>query len=128
MFVTNLFFKLKELSENSPAKRDKIIITSLVSSLFFVVLSGVIIPIVFWQTKEFVILKYNIYFGISSLGPWYQLWLLPLYGLLFLIADYFLAFKYFLRYHLLTYFLVISGLAINLILFISLLLIIYINS
>lgn len=128
MLITNIFFKIKELLENNPAKRNRIIMVPIWLAFFLVVVSAGLIPIFFWQTKELVILKYNVYFGISSLGHWYQLWLMTACGFLFLAINYFLAFKFYLRYRVLSYFLVFSALVANLILLASLLLIIYINS
>lgn len=127
MFINSLFFKLRDLIEHSPAKRDRFIIASFIISIMFLTFSFAVIPFSFWNFKDYIVLHYNIYFGISSLGSWAMLFLLPLSGLIVLIINSILAVILYLRRYLLTYFLSFATVFFNLIVLISVILIIYIN-
>jgi len=127
MFVNNLFFKVREIIETSPAKRDRLIFISLAVSALFNLTAWIMIPIFFWHTNEFVVLQYNIYFGISSLGPWPMLFLMPASGLLIALINYSLSFYLYLKERVLSLFLASSALAYNAIILAALGLIIYMN-
>lgn len=127
MFISDLFFKVREIIEISPAKRDRLISISLIISIVLNFLAWVAVPIMFWQAKEFVVLQYNIYFGISSLGPWLMLLLLPAFGLLVIAVNYSLSFYWYLKEKVLSMFLASSALSLQLIIAVALGLIIYMN-
>ena len=62
-----------------------------------------------WQVKgfaELISLHYNIYFGIDLLGPWYQIFLLPALGLIFLVINFLIAAPVYRQEKILSYFLV----------------------
>ena len=126
--LANLFFKIRDLIESSPAKRDRLILISMIVSGAANLALWLMTLIVFWHFKDYVVLQYNIYFGISSLGPWPLLLLIPLAGLLFGVLDFALAFALFLKDRLLSYFLSVAATAFNLISLFALILIIYINT
>ena len=50
-------------------------------------------------------LHYNIYFGIDLLGPWYQIFLLPILGLIFLLINFLFGMAVYRRELILSYFL-----------------------
>lgn len=127
MLWENLFFHLRDLIENSPAKRDRIVFISFVFSLLVSVSSLIFIFFNFWRVNDYIILRYNIYFGISSLGFWARLLWLPGFGLLVTLLNFFLSFKLFLKDKLPAYFLAISSAFVNLLIIIALGLIFYIN-
>jgi len=127
MFINNLFFKVREIIEVSPAKRDRLIFISLIASAVLNALAWAVIPIFFWRIKEFVVLQYNIYFGISSLGPWPMLFLIPAAGLLIAAVNYSLAFHFYLKEKVLSLFLASSVLVFQVIICAALGLIIYMN-
>lgn len=127
MWINNLFFKLRDVIEVSPAKRDRLIFASLVIGLFANVIGWILIPLFFWQAKEFVVLQYNIYFGISSLGSWPILWLIPFSGLVIMVINYALAFYLYLKEKIFSQFLAVFALAYQLIALAALALIIYMN-
>lgn len=65
-----------------------------------------------WQTKGWaghIPLHYNIYFGIDSLGPWYELFYLPFIGLMFFLFNFSIAALSFEREKILGYFLMGSA-------------------
>lgn len=119
--------KLRELIYDNPAKRDKSIIISLILSLLVNITLWVLLLAKFWNFSEYVILDYNIYFGISLLGPWYQILLMPLLGLAAIAADFLLAFHLYLKNLLVSRFLVFVALGFNLILLTGGLFLMFVN-
>ena len=107
MFINDLFFKVREIISTSPAKRDKLISIAIIIAAMVDVVLWLIVPIYFWQSKDLVVLQYNIYFGISSFGPWLVLFSMPILGLLVLIVNATLSFWLYLKYRILSYFLAI---------------------
>lgn len=122
-----IFLKLRQLIEESPAKRDRLVSGVLIAAAVFNLLSFLAILIYFWRIKEFVVLQYNIYFGISSFGPWLFLLLLPLFGWLVCLVNFLLALKVYLRDKNLSYFLSFSALAVALIVATQIGLLVYMN-
>lgn len=122
-----LLLKLRELIYDNPAKRDKIIITNLVLCLLVNVILWVLLLLKFWNFGEYIILDYNIYFGISMLGPWYQVLIMPLLGLLAIIIDFLLSFYMYLKNLLVSRCLVFTALGINLIILVAGLFLILVN-
>ncbi len=127
MFINDIFFKLSDLVEHSPAKRDRFILFSFIIAAILVTISFVIVPISFWNFKDYIVLHYNIYFGISSLGPWLQLLLLPLSSFLVLLLNGILILILYLKQKVLSYFLSFASVFYSLIVLVSVVLIIYIN-
>ena len=119
--------KLRELIYDNPAKRDKAIIISLVLSLLVNIALWALLLVKFWNFSEYVILDYNIYFGISLLGPWYQILLMPLLGLAAIVVDFLLAFHLYLKNLLVSRFLVFVALGFNLILLTGGLFLMFVN-
>ena len=128
MFINSLFFQLRDLIEHSPAKRDRFIMIPFIVSAVLVAVTTLAIPFSFWNFNDYVVLHYNIYFGISSFGPWLMLSLLPLSGLIVLIVNAILAMVLYLKHGLLSYFLAFISSFYNLIVLLSIILIIYINA
>lgn len=74
-----------------------------------------------------IYLHYNIYFGIDSIGSWYNAFSLPVIGLLIIIFNLFLGYFFFLKDKLISYTLVISQTLIQLVLLASAVFIILLN-
>lgn len=127
MFINNILFKLREEIEISPAKRDRLIFISLIVSAVLNIAVWLAIPIFFWNVKDFVVLQYNIYFGISSLGPWPMLLIFPACGLLVGAVNYALSFYLYLKEKTLSLFLASAAAVFQMIIFAALALIIYMN-
>ncbi|PIT89677.1 hypothetical protein COU23_02565 [Candidatus Kuenenbacteria bacterium CG10_big_fil_rev_8_21_14_0_10_36_11] len=88
---TSLFFK------------DRIIKWSLISSIF---LDALLLVLIYFQIPirvEPIVLRYNIYVGISLIGPWYQAFYLPLMGFVIIIFNFLLAKMMFLKEKTLAY-------------------------
>jgi len=127
MFINNIFFKLRELVVASPAKRDRIILSCLVTAAIFNLVSWLAVIIAFWHTNDFIVLQYNIYFGISSLGPWAVLLELCGFGLVVGLVNFVLSFWLYLKEKLFSYFLAGTAVAVNAIILAALCFIIYMN-
>ncbi|MFA5047775.1 MAG: hypothetical protein WC516_01900 [Patescibacteria group bacterium] len=122
-----IFFRLIELITASPAKRDRLFLTNFIFTLVINIIMWVLLLYRFLLAKEYIITQYNIYFGISSLDPWYHILLLPALGLLVIIINALLAFHFYLKQQLLSRFLFIGMTVFNLVMIAEVLLLIYIN-
>jgi len=122
-----IFLKLRQLIEESPAKRDRLVSGVFSAAAFFDLLALAAVLLYFWHFQEFVVLQYNIYFGISSFGPWQYLLFLPLAGWLICLVNFLLAFKVYLRDRNLSYFLSFAALASALIIAAQIGLLVYMN-
>ncbi len=118
---------LEEKIKTNPARRDKVILINALLALVFNVALWVLFLYYFHSASEYIVLKYNIYFGISDLGLWYYVLFLPLIGLLVLLINYFVALLIFLRNTYLSYLLSFSSSIVNLLLLIAGLFLIYKN-
>lgn len=127
MWINNFIFKVREIIEVSPAKRDRLIFVSLIIGGIANILAWILIPLFFWSAKEFIVLQYNIYFGISSLGPWPMLFLMPLSGLLIAGINYSLSFYLYLKEKIFSLYLAAFAMAYQLVILVALCLIIYMN-
>ncbi|MEI6627094.1 MAG: hypothetical protein WCL61_00715 [bacterium] len=118
---------LEEKIKTNPARRDKVILINALLALVFNVALWVLFLYYFHSASEYIVLKYNIYFGISDLGLWYYVLFLPLIGLLVLLINYFVALLIFLRNTYFSYLLSFSSSIVNLLLLIAGLFLIYKN-
>lgn len=121
------FNKIWETIISGPAKRDKIIIINLILSLLINLVLWAVLIFNFWLLPEYIVLRYNIYFGINSLGPWYIIFLLPLFGVLVLAINYWLSFYFYLKEKILSYFLSFAAFIFNLLMLLAGWLLILVN-
>jgi len=122
-----IFLRLRETISSSPGRRDKIILTNLIVGLAINVVLWALVLYGFRQATDYIVLRYNVYFGISSLGPWFYILLLPLAGLVVLGLNGFLAIWLYMRFRFLSYVLAWGASVINLILLVAIGLLVYIN-
>ena len=122
-----IFYKLQELILKSPAKRDRLILANLFLAIAIDMAIWLLLIFNFWRSSEYIVLGYNIYFGISSFGHWYQVLLLPILGLIIIIFNFTLAFNLYLKEKILSYFLALGSLIFNILILITSLIIIYVN-
>lgn len=73
-------------------------------------------------------LHYNVYFGIDLIGNWYQLLIIPFFGLMVLAVNFILAMFTYLKEKMLSYFLTGSALVIQILLLFACLSIIWLNT
>jgi hypothetical protein len=121
------FLSLWEKLKLSPAKRDKVILSLFASAVIINIVLWALIVFNFWNVSDFIVLQYNIYFGISSFGYWAQLLFMPLLGLVIIIVDIFASMFLHLNYRHLSYFVCVSALVVNLILVVAGMLLVYSN-
>lgn len=76
---------------------------------------------------EPIALRYNIYFGINFIGPWYYGFIFPLIGFVLILINSCLAYLVFLRLKLLAYFLILNAIVCQLLLIIMSTIIILLN-
>ncbi|MCX6744345.1 MAG: hypothetical protein NTX82_02365 [Candidatus Parcubacteria bacterium] len=62
-------------------------------------------------------LHYNIYFGIDNIGPWYNVFIIPILGLIIIILNNVLAYIFFLQEKTISYLFIFSQTIIQVILF-----------
>lgn len=74
-----------------------------------------------------VALRYTIYFGIDLIGPWWQVFMFPLIGIVIIILNFVLAYVIFLKVKLLSYFLVLTSSLIQILLTIMSVLVVLLN-
>jgi len=122
-----IFFKFAETIMASPAKRDRLILANLILSILINIFLWLLLAYNFAGAADYLILQYNIYFGISWLGPWYQILILPLIGLVCLIIDFPLSFYFYLKQQIISYLLAFGVTLINIILLVAALLLVYVN-
>lgn len=111
----------------SPAKRDRLIIMNLLLSVAINIVLWALLILNFWFSREYIILGYNIYFGISSFGPWYQVLLMPILGLLVILVNFSLSFSLYLKEKIISYLLSLVATIFSAIIFLAALIIIYVN-
>lgn len=126
--IDMLLLKINELLSLSPARRDPwILAMTALAGVCNLILWGVLL----WRfagATEFIILQYTIYFGISALGPWYQILLLPLSGLVILVLNFWISMRWYLHEKLMSYCVMTTALAVNALLLTAGFFLLYINS
>lgn len=122
-----ILFNLRETLAKSPARRNKFIMFSFYFALALNILLWLILLIKFLNYPEYVVLRYNIYFGISDLKPWFYILQLPLIGLLVIFLNLLIALWIYLKNSLISYFLASTALFLNVALLASGMLLIYFN-
>lgn len=122
-----ILYQLQDSILMSPGRRDKLILMNLFLSLALNMVLWLLLILNFWQAREYIILGYNIYFGISAFGQWYQILLLPLLGLIVILLNFSLSFYLYLKEKLISYFLASTALIFHLIIFLASVIIIYVN-
>ncbi|MEK7615554.1 MAG: hypothetical protein AAB431_04195 [Patescibacteria group bacterium] len=79
------------------------------------------------DTNPFLPLHYNVYFGVDRFGPWYHIFFLPALGFLFFLLNTALQMHFFRSEKLLSRFLAISTMFIEVTFVIAMILIILLN-
>ena len=74
-----------------------------------------------------IALHYNNYFGIDSIGPWYQVFILPILGLFIIGFNNILGYIFYLQDKLLSYFLIFCQSILQIILLVAGIFVILLN-
>ena len=125
---------LKELSINPQFKvfiKNKYILPCVIFSLLLNILIWLLLYLKIGNQTESIALHYNIYFGIDMIGSWYKILMIPLGGIIILIYNWIISYFIYKQNNeniFLGYLLNFSSLFIHIILIISSILILIINS
>lgn len=78
--------------------------------------------------ETFIPLHYNIYFGIDRFGPWYYIFVLPALGFLMLLLNVIFESVFVKREHILSIFFAVTTIVVEVILFVSMIMIVLLNT
>ncbi len=113
---TNLFFK------------DKGILFNLVFSLGLFIFYLLFLYFKIQPQVDPIALRYSIYVGVSLIGPWYYVFYLPAIGLGIILINFSLAYSFYLKTKIISYFLVLACSLSQLLLTIAAIIIYLLNS
>ncbi len=116
-----LRFAMRDLFKNSKFYRRITIVSAILVVLTFILPLWILIPNL--GEAEFIPLHYNVYFGVDRFGPWYYIFILPALGFLLLLINIIFESIYVKREHVLSMFFAVITVAVEAILFTSMLLI-----
>ena len=125
---------LKELSFSPQFKifiKNKLILISLILALIIDLFIAVFLYIKIGKPTEPVALKYSIYFEIVKIGEWYKIFIAPLVGFIIVIFNWIISYILYKKNHdnlIFAYFLSGISLFVQIILLISAINLIIINS
>lgn len=118
----------------TPGRKNKLIIVSTGIGLIINIIIWYLIyfqlqPLVYNLPEEqaFIPLHYNIYLGVDMFGHWQKIFIMPVLGLLILVFNAIIALSLFNRKKIISYFLSISSMVIQLFLLVATVLVILIN-
>ncbi|MFA5211043.1 MAG: hypothetical protein WC414_00885 [Patescibacteria group bacterium] len=97
-------------------------------NLFFILLSFFWLIIQIPRNIGQVFLHYNILFGVDRIGSWGQIFILPLTGLLFFLLNEILAWFFYSKDKMISYFLNICSILLNIFVFVAVILTVFINT
>ncbi|MBU0531137.1 MAG: hypothetical protein ABIG32_00220 [Candidatus Uhrbacteria bacterium] len=120
-----LRFAMRDLFRNSPLYRWLTLLSGLLVIATFVLPIWKLIPNL--DGANFIPLHYNIYFGVDRFGPWYYIFMMPALGLLLLIINIIFEGIYVKREHILSIFFAVCTVAVEALLFGSMILIVLLN-
>lgn len=96
-----------------PGKENRIVIAGFGLGFLINLALWLAVILKFAGSKEAIPLDYDIYFGISSIGPWTRLLRLPAVGLSVLALNLFFVLKFSKRDRFIGYFLALSALLVQ---------------
>lgn len=92
-----LFFKRKLVEKNRDFFKNPIIFWILMMSILSNLANWTVLALFIKPVDKTIILHYNVYFGVDSIGHWAQAYYLPAIGLVLLIINLILAGYFYLR-------------------------------
>ncbi|MCK4745261.1 hypothetical protein KAS41_04325 [Candidatus Parcubacteria bacterium] len=75
-----------------------------------------------------IYLHYNIYFGVDFIGAWHKIFIIPIFGLIILLINYYISIQIYLKNKFVSYILAGSALFAQFILLFASIAIVWINS
>ena len=127
-----LFYSASKFWE-SGYKRDKIVafcfyISVVLNVAMWVLLFWMIKPLSYLNEFGLVALHYNVYFGIDKVGSWFYVLVMPITGLIILIANTLIGYLLYLKDSLISYTLSVSQLITHVVLIVATVLLILLNT
>ncbi len=120
------FFKdYSELRKSSKTYRITTIVSLVLLALVFLLPVWRIVPLS--ENQPFLPLHYNIYFGVDSFGPWYNVFVLPILGLVFILLNNYFQTLFFKREKFLTLLFAYTTVVIEAVLLVGMALIVILN-
>jgi hypothetical protein len=123
--IQHFFKDLKELRKSSKTHRVTFVISFVLLALLFALPIWRIVPLA--ESQPFLPLHYNIYFGVDRFGPWYQVFVLPVLGLVFLLSNLFFQTIFYKREKFLTLLFAYTTIVIEVVLLVAMALIVLLN-
>jgi len=126
-----LFYNVFKFLEN-PYREDRLVKVNLLISLIVNIITWAALyvklsPFSYLNEYGQIYLHYNIYFGIDNIGNWYNVFIIPILGLFFIVFNNILALIFYLEDRLISYFLVFSQTLLQLVLLIAAIFVILLN-
>lgn len=78
--------------------RNSIVRVLIGVNIFFCLVSFGLLAYFVRPTENILVLHYNVYFGVDIQGVWWQLYMLPVAGILFFLGHLFLAYRFYQKY------------------------------
>ena len=116
---------VKELFRTSPLYRRTAIASGVLLVFMIALPLWRILPLA--SEKPFIPLHYNVYMGVDAFGPWYDVFLLPILGLVLLLVNVAFQALFFQQEHVLSLFFATVTVATEAILFVAMVLIVLLN-
>jgi len=126
-----IFYNISKFLEH-PFREDLMVKINFFASIFLNIITWFIL---WYKLHGFaystelgqIYLHYNIYFGIDNVGDWTQAFVLPILGLFVIIFNNFLAYIFYIREKLISYFLIFTQTLLQVILFAAAIFLILLN-
>lgn len=78
--------------------RNSIVRALIGVNIFFCLVSFGLLLYFVRPTENILVLHYNVYFGVDIQGVWWQLYMLPVAGILFFLGHLFFAYRFYQKY------------------------------
>lgn len=103
-----------ESEEGVPFFENIIVRALLGVNIFFCATSFVLLWYFIKPTENILVLHYNVYFGVDIQGIWWQLYILPVAGVIFFGGHLFFAYRFYQKYErIAAYLMLFSGALLN---------------
>lgn len=128
------FYQFINNLKSTPARKNKIILISLIAAALLNLLTWLLIYFKLWPVvnnlpaeQAYIPLHYNIYLGVDLFGNWKRAFIMPEAGLAILLINALLSFSLFNKKEILSYFLSLAAVTVQILCFVSSIFVVLIN-
>ena len=126
-----LFYNVSKFFEH-PFREDLAVKINFLASIFINIVTWFILwyklhGFAYSTESGQIYLHYNIYFGIDNIGDWSQAFIIPILGLFIIIFNNFLAYIFYIKEKLVSYFLIFTQTLLQIILLAAAIFLILLN-